>query len=489
MTNENNNAEPLPTLLEYISKQNWAMEPHVLMQMADIVIRHIQGARLSIDEINEITAAKKERASEKRLFEITDEGTAIIPISGIIAKYSRMVNGSSKPRGTSIETLREQFAEAMISRRVKNIFLHIESPGGNLDGVADFAEDIYRASFEKPVIAYADDLAASAAYWLASQANAFYANQTADVGSIGVYTILIDSSARAEQLGYKFNIIRSGPNKGVGATGVEITEDNLSIVQEQIDVFYEIFLAAILRGRASAGLTEKSLRKLADGRTYIGADAVKKRLIDGVYPLAAALSAEAPELRDNYTTVATGASVGLNVNREVKENKMANEEKKEGAAVTGDEQVREAATAAERQRIASINSALSGDDFTGVRNRAIAEGFSLTEAKAAAFDAAVKVHGEKTKALEEKLAVAEEKLAAIAEGGDDQLKAAEPSDGDEDKATVAGDDGKAETYTAAVEQMMSKDNKLTRGKAMLAAAKKYPKSHEAWKKEQPKIGE
>ena len=478
----------LPILLEYISGQNWAMQPSTLQQMVDIVERHVRGDRISDDEIKDITAARTIKGSDKRTFEITDGGMAVIPVSGIIAKYSRLVNGSSKPRGTSIETLRGQFDEAMTDARVKGIFLHIESPGGNLDGLADFAEDIYNASFEKPITAYADDLAASAAYWLGCQANAFYANQTADVGSIGVYTLYVDSSARAEQLGLKFHIVRSGPNKGVGSAGVEITEANLAAIQTRIDTFYDIFIAAVLRGRGQAGLTEENLRELADGRTYIGADAAEKKLIDGVYSLRQAFAAGPPALRDSYTTAATGASVGKNYNRFNKETDMAKEQTQDGAAAVNGDEIKEAATAAERQRIASISSALAGEAFTDCRNKAIAEGKSLTEAKAAAFDAAVKIHTAEMANVKSDLAVANEKLTAIAAGGSDATAAA-PTDADEETGPAAGDDGKAETYTAAVEQLQTKEGGgLSKGKAMLAAAKQFPKSHAAWKDKQPTIG-
>ena len=479
----------LPILLEYISGQNWAMQPSTLQQMVDIVERHVRGDRISDDEIKDITAARTIKGSDKRTFEITDGGMAVIPVSGIIAKYSRLVNGSSKPRGTSIETLRGQFDEAMTDARVKGIFLHIESPGGNLDGLADFAEDIYSASFEKPITAYADDLAASAAYWLGSQANAFYANQTADVGSIGVYTLYVDSSARAEQLGLKFHIVRSGPNKRVGSAGVEITEENLAAIQTRIDTFYDIFIAAVLRGRGRAGLTEENLRELADGRTYIGADAAEKKLIDGVYSLAAAFAAGPPRLRDSHTTVATVASVGKNNNRKNKEINMSNEQTQDGAAVVNGDEIKEAATAAERQRIASISSALDGEAFSGVRNKAIAEGKSLTEAKAIAFDAAVKIHGEQLADIKQELAVAEQKLTAIAAGGSDV--AAQPAnDADQEQGDVTGDDdGKAETYEKMVTHLQTEaGGKLSKGKAGIEAAKKFPRSHEAWKEAQPMIG-
>ena len=197
-------------LFDYITSQGWAMDYSILQQMTDIVERHFNGVDLTAEKIEPIVAARDAKSKGRTTFEINSRGAAIIPVTGVIAKYSSMVNGCSQPRGTSIEQLREQLNVAVTDSRVESIFLHIESPGGCINGLADFADEVYQAGFQKPVVAFCDDLCASAAYWLASQANVIYANQTADVGSIGIYSILVDSSARAEQLGYKFHIIKTG---------------------------------------------------------------------------------------------------------------------------------------------------------------------------------------------------------------------------------------------------------------------------------------
>ena len=467
----------LPALLEYATTQAWAMEVNILQQAAHVVERHFSGERLLAEEIAAITAPGN-NAEQKPGYEVTADHRAIIRVEGIIAKHSRMVNGQNQPRGTALEGLNDQLDEAMADRHVQSILLHIESPGGSIDGLPDFAGKVYEASFEKPVVAFIDDMGASAAYWIASQANAIYATQAAAVGSIGVYTLYMDSSAWAEKKGLKFHILRSGANKGVGEMGIAISEENLAAIQERINTYFEIFVGAVMRGRVGAGLNEQSLRGLADGRTYVGRTAMLNNLIDGVGTFAEVMQARLPALR-NIAKVTAGASAQVN-NNQFKEQNM--DTRTAGAdavaaATPGAEQLKAAADT-ERQRIIAIGQVLAGDIFEKVRNKAIAESLSLTEAKALAFDAAIEAHKGEIAGLKAQIADRDQKLKAILDGS--TVRAAEPSDADEEKGTAAGDNGKAETYEAAVKELVAAGKK--KGQAGIEAAGKFPQSHEAWKK-------
>lgn len=475
----------LKTIIEYMTDSAWLVEPGMLEQFCHIVERHIAGEKLSDDEIVAATRynADAKPAAAARSFEITPDGTAIIPVTGVIAKYSRMVNGSSQPAGTSIEQLNKQLTEARADGLVKKIFLHIESPGGSIAGLADFADAVYAASFEKPVVAFADDMAASAAYWIGSQANTFYGNATAAIGSIGVYTLFVDSSQRAAQMGLKFHIVRSGPNKGVGAPGVQVSDENIAVIQERIDGLYEMFLAAVLRGRASAGLGAEGLVALADGRVFLGAEAAAGKLIDGVMPLAEALAAEPPAVRESEYTAdgaegAEGAAEQIedtNVIETERDVTMKQDEAKTAADV-------EAVIAAERTRTAAINEALAGPEFDALRKKALADGSTVDEAKAAAFELSQENRTAETIQLQEKLTESQVRLDAIASDGVEDLTPAP----DEQGAVEGGqlvDNGQAATFEAAIEKNIA--GGMKRGKAMSQAVVKFPKSYAAAHDAQP----
>ncbi len=492
------------TLLDYVTGQAWAMDAGVLEQMAAIVNRHLQGVRLSQAEIEAATA--KKTAAPERSYQVTADGRALIPVGGLIAKHARMVNGVSQPRGTSLEMLRGQVREALADPKARSIFLHIESPGGSATGLADFADELYQAGAEKPVVAFADDLAASAAYWLGAQANAFYGSRRANVGSIGVYSLVVDSSAWAENEGLKVHILRTGDHKGVGAPGVKIEQEQLDVLQEQVNETFEDFLRGVLRGRAGA-LDEETLRKLADGRTYAAAAAQRRGLLDAVMTLEEALltplpatrprtrptrptrtrptrSATATAQNDDENQAAAALAEDRVDNSLSERNQPMSDEKQKEAQATVDMNAAAQATALERQRITQISEALAAEEFAEVRNRAIAGGLTLTEAKAEAFAVCQKRRAEDAAAAAEQLQLAQQKLDAIAKGTAGHITAPAAPDGEEATAQ-AGDDGAAANYQAAVETYQAQGK--SRAESYRLAAIRLPRCHAAWKEAQAQV--
>ena len=213
-------------------------------------------------------------ASRESDFEVTADGVAVIPISGVMMKYVSSLSG-----GTSTVLLRRQIRNAVNNPAVRAIVLLIDSPGGTVSGTSDLAAEVQRANQQKPVYAYIEDLGASAAYWVSSQARRVYSNQTAQVGSIGVYGVIYDLSGAAQQDGIEVHVIRAGKFKGAGEPGTKITEEQLAEWQRQVNELNEFFLSGVATGRR---LSIDRVRELADGRVHIGDAAAKLGLSDGV---------------------------------------------------------------------------------------------------------------------------------------------------------------------------------------------------------------
>jgi ClpP class serine protease len=98
---------------------------------------------------------------------------------------------------TDYDEIAAQLADADANPNVNSILLHIDSPGGTITGLPELAAKIREVS--KPVVAYTEGTAASAAYWVASQADNVLLSESAEVGSIGVYVALLDQSAALEE--------------------------------------------------------------------------------------------------------------------------------------------------------------------------------------------------------------------------------------------------------------------------------------------------
>lgn len=216
-------------------------------------------------------------AVERRAYDVNQEGTAIIPLMGPLTK-----GGSVKFDGTSTLRTRQALRMAMRDEAVKSVLLHVDSPGGHVAGVEALAGDIALLRSRKPVLAHIDDLGASAAYWVASQADAIYANPTSEIGSIGTIAVLEDTSGRMDRLGVKVHVISTGPYKGVGVEGAPISETALEYLKERVAGINQHFLAAVQRGRRASA---EQVQAWADGKVYLAETAHALGLIDGVQSL------------------------------------------------------------------------------------------------------------------------------------------------------------------------------------------------------------
>lgn len=219
-------------------------------------------------------------------YAVTSDGLAVLDIVGPVSKFAswwRMWGVTTSP---TLGELAGAVSAAIADERVTGIMLRIDSPGGTMWGTPELADAVRAAAAVKPVHAYAVDQCCSAAYWIASQADRLTSNAAAEVGSIGTYCVLVDSSGMAAELGLKFVRIRTGQHKGVGVPGVEITDAEVKELQRWIDSANALFLEAVAGGRPQLA---NSLAKLADGRFWLGAEAHSLGLTDGVETFAAAM--------------------------------------------------------------------------------------------------------------------------------------------------------------------------------------------------------
>ncbi|MFO0806668.1 MAG: S49 family peptidase [Gemmataceae bacterium] len=207
---------------------------------------------------------------------------AVIKMAGTLMK------GESSFGGTSTVQLRREIRAVAADESVSGILLAIDSPGGTSAGTADLAAEVKMASRKKPVWAHIDDLGASAAYYVASQANLIYAN-TADalVGSIGTMMMIYDASGAFEKEGIKPMLFKTGPLKGAGSMGSAVSEEQAAYFQKIIDGLQEGFDAAVKSGR---GLSAKELDAVRTGGVFLASEAKQLRLIDGIRPLAKTLA-------------------------------------------------------------------------------------------------------------------------------------------------------------------------------------------------------
>jgi signal peptide peptidase SppA len=203
-----------------------------------------------------------------------ENGIARFDFVGMMTKY-----GSSLSSSPSMIRARRDIAAAANDPEVSSILLVFDSPGGTSAGTRELADAVSLAATKKRVVAYADDLMASAAYFVASGATEIVASVSATVGSIGTYMVMQDFSGLYAKEGVKVHVIRAGDFKGSGTMGTEVTPKQIEQWQRLVDGVNEPFVAAVARGRK---MTPERAKALADGRIHLAADAVGLGLADRV---------------------------------------------------------------------------------------------------------------------------------------------------------------------------------------------------------------
>ncbi len=210
------------------------------------------------------------------------DGVAVFDVGGVIGrKFSSFLNSSGV---TSVDVLSRMVSDAAADDRVSALVLDIDSPGGTVTGVPETANAIARAAARKPVIAYTGGLMASAAYWIGVTADAIFAEPSAEVGSIGVYSAFLDESRAFEMEGLKTELFKTGKYKGMGIPGLPLTDDQRALIQAEVDTVFGWFKGAV---RANRGQVSDDLMQ---GQTLFGEDAKAANLIDRIGTLDEAIA-------------------------------------------------------------------------------------------------------------------------------------------------------------------------------------------------------
>ena len=143
-------------IVRAVREQPWAILPSYLAIITDLLAMRAAGHKLTEEEIQARIGAAARPASR------ASGAVAVIPVFGVITQRANLMSAMSG--GVSIELLSKSIREALNSPEVGSIVLDIDSPGGGVFGVQELAEEIRAGREQKPIVAVANSLAASAAY-------------------------------------------------------------------------------------------------------------------------------------------------------------------------------------------------------------------------------------------------------------------------------------------------------------------------------------
>jgi len=257
----------------------WAIEPSKLIELHAIYQAHVRGEAIDIEAVEKRLG--RPLANEQRGYEVVD-GVAVLPIEGVIAKKMNMFSQISG--GASSQMARRSVLDAAADPAVHSIILSIDSPGGTVDGTQILSDSVFDARTDKPIVTLASGTIASAAYWFGSAASKVYvADTTTSVGSIGVVTAHVDVSAQEAARGIKTTEITAGKYKRIASQYAALSEEGRQSIQDQLDYMYSLFVGAVAKNRGVS--TDVVLSDMADGRVFIGQQAIDAGLVDGIITL------------------------------------------------------------------------------------------------------------------------------------------------------------------------------------------------------------
>ena len=170
-----------------------------------------------------------------------------------------------------------QIKEAKSNSNVKAILLSVNTPGGGVYETAELYNELKNSG--KDVYVSMKKQATSGGYYVSMAAKKIFANIETTTGSLGVIMSYVSAQKFLNDHGIKQETIRSGEQKAVGGLTEDLPESTRKIYQEQNKEAYDRFVKAIAQGRS---MSEDEVRKLADGRTYTGTQAVENKLIDKI---------------------------------------------------------------------------------------------------------------------------------------------------------------------------------------------------------------
>jgi signal peptide peptidase SppA len=258
--------------------QPWAILPERLAEIQDYLNRRVALATDAFPEDYEppqLAAGLRDGSYQ------TIGKTALIPMLGTLLDRAGAMEAASG--AVSMQSIRASLARARDDRSIRSIVLQIDSPGGTVAGTVELASDVAALKGQKKVIAVADKMAASAAYWIGSQAQEFHVSPSGQVGSIGVIAAHIDQSKMEELVGLKTSLVASSKFKAEFDPSIPLSDDARAELQAKVNQYHGQFVKAVAKGR---GVSEARVESdFGQGRMVLAKDAVNAGMADGVSTL------------------------------------------------------------------------------------------------------------------------------------------------------------------------------------------------------------
>lgn len=206
----------------------------------------------------------------------------------VIYAEGEIRDGSGMPMGTIYgNDYVKMINKAHTDKDVKAIVLRVNSPGGSAFASEQILREIQNAQAKMPVVVSMGDVAASGGYYISASADKIVAEPSTITGSIGVFGLMFNiGDALNSKLGITFDRVKTHEYADFGSSVRPWSEKEKNLVTKSVQNTYQIFLKRVSDGR---GISMKEADKIARGRVWTGADALKLGLVDTLGNIDAAI--------------------------------------------------------------------------------------------------------------------------------------------------------------------------------------------------------
>ena len=285
----------------------------VKMKLADQVayydeVRAEIKKRLGLDEDDNISQVSVSQMCAQPNKNKADDRIAVYYAYGDIVSDAEdgMSQGSAICSGNVVPDLEG----LMDDDDVKAVVLRVNSPGGSAYASEQIWRAVTRLKAKKPVVVSMGTYAASGGYYISCAANYIYAEPTTLTGSIGIFGMFPDvSGLLTDKLGLKFDHVKTNKNSQFGTTSRPFTEEEMQYLTNMVDRGYKTFTKRVSDGRK---IPVERVYEIAEGRVWLGQDALKIKLVDAIGGIdqAVAKAAELAKVKE-YRTKAYPAKADM----------------------------------------------------------------------------------------------------------------------------------------------------------------------------------
>jgi len=185
---------------------------------------------------------------------------------------------------------------------VKAVVLRVNSPGGSAYASEQIWRSVTQLKTKKPVVVSMGGYAASGGYYISCAADYIYSEPTTITGSIGIFGMFPDfSGLLTQKLGIKFDEVKTNKHAAFGTMARPFNAEEMALLDQYIGRGYELFRKRVADGRKQ---TTDQIEEIAQGRVWLGNDALGIKLVDAIGSLDDAVkkAAELAKLKEYHTT-------------------------------------------------------------------------------------------------------------------------------------------------------------------------------------------